>query len=307
MQKIKQPVKIIVMGPTGAGKTSFINLAGGAQLQTSAGLESCTGKIQVAPPFSLDGYSVSLVDTPGFDDTTKSDAQILSIVSEYILSEYDKGNRFSGVIFLHRISDNRVGGTALRNFRFFCQLCGKDALPNGAIVTNMWGEVSEEVGRAREEELVQKDVFFKPALDAGAKMFRHDNTVEGAHAILRQLVANRPRTLLLQKEIIEENKHISETAAGIALLGELALAEQKFREQMRELLKEIDEAIAQNEEEERRELEENRRRLEAQEEQAKADQRMILEAPGRKARGLKKLRNWIVSWIANGGCMSRSP
>ncbi|EMD33869.1 hypothetical protein CERSUDRAFT_97805 [Gelatoporia subvermispora B] len=290
------PVNIMVMGSTGAGKTSFINLASGSELRTSSGLESCTEQIQLASPFTLDGHSVTLVDTPGFDDTTKSDSEILTIITDYVLSEYDKGNRFTGVIYLHRITDNRLGGAALRNFRFFCQLCGNDALPNSALVTNMWNSISLEIAEARESELKQKDIFFKPALDAGAKLLRHDGTVESAHAILRQLITNPPCTLLLQREIIEERKHISETAAGVALLGELALAEQKFREQMRELLKEIDEAIKQNDEADRLELEENRRRLEAQHARREEAERTIKEAPMYKRPTIwRKLRDIISS------------
>ena len=34
---------------------------------------SCTDKIEVSKSFELDGYLITLVDTPGFDDTVKDD------------------------------------------------------------------------------------------------------------------------------------------------------------------------------------------------------------------------------------------
>ena len=50
-------------------------------------MESCTDAIHTSKPFELDGVEVTLVDTPGFDDTNKSDAEILAIVCDYLASE----------------------------------------------------------------------------------------------------------------------------------------------------------------------------------------------------------------------------
>jgi predicted GTPase len=65
----------------------FINLASGSKFLIGGGLSSCTDVVQVSQPFDLDGRRVTLIDTPGFDDTTKSDTDILRIVSEYLASE----------------------------------------------------------------------------------------------------------------------------------------------------------------------------------------------------------------------------
>ena len=45
-----------------------------------------------------------------------------------------------------------MSGSALRNFRFFEQLCG-EAITNSAIVTNMWNLADPAIAKAREEEL----------------------------------------------------------------------------------------------------------------------------------------------------------
>jgi hypothetical protein len=40
-------------------------------------LESCTDAVEISPPFTLNNRTVYLIDTPGFDDTVKSDAGVL--------------------------------------------------------------------------------------------------------------------------------------------------------------------------------------------------------------------------------------
>ena len=51
---------------------------------TSAGLRSCTEAVAATEPFDLDGRKVVLVDTPGFDDTTKSDSDILKLIADFL-------------------------------------------------------------------------------------------------------------------------------------------------------------------------------------------------------------------------------
>jgi hypothetical protein len=59
----------------------FANLVSGSEgLLVGDGLESCTDRVQVARKFELDGRIIELIDTPGFDDTTKSDADVLNMI-----------------------------------------------------------------------------------------------------------------------------------------------------------------------------------------------------------------------------------
>ncbi|OBZ66201.1 GTP-binding protein A [Grifola frondosa] len=273
-----KPVTIAVMGPTGAGKTTFINVASGSDFRVGVGLESCTDAMQFSQPFQLDNYSITLIDTPGFDDTSKTDAEVLNMVTEFFSSQYEKGQLLNGIIYMHRISDNRMGGTAVRNFRFFKQLCGDDFLPSSAIVTNMWGEIAPEVGVVREQELFGKDIFFKSAIDAGASPFRHANTAESAHVILRHLAGSAPKVMLIQKELVDEKKPIYATAAGAALLGEIAEREKKHQERLEELRKEMDEAVKAQDEEDMRELEEARAALAAEQAKLQMQKRLLEEA-----------------------------
>ena len=82
------------------------------------------------------------------------------------LDRHKEGSKLAGVIYFHRISEGRFSGASERNFDTFRRLCGDAALKNAVLVTNMWGEVSGNIGEAREKELSSK--IFKPALDNGA-------------------------------------------------------------------------------------------------------------------------------------------
>lgn len=59
-------------------------MASGDDLLVGAGLRSCTNDVQICRPFELDGRRVTLVDTPGFDDTTKSDTDVLAMIAAFL-------------------------------------------------------------------------------------------------------------------------------------------------------------------------------------------------------------------------------
>jgi len=200
-------------------------------------------------------------------------------VCEYLKSTYSKGKKLHGIIYLHRITDNRMAGTAMRNFRFFQQLCGEDALKNCAIATNMWNQIKTSDGEAREAELFSKDIFFKPAVDRGAKRFRHNNTVESAHNIIRQLLENTPTALAIQRELVDEKKRVFETKAGETLLGEYATLAKKQQEEMDELQKDLEEAQRERDETSRQEIEEALEKLRAEREKLAAEQERIVKSP----------------------------
>ena len=48
------------------------------------GLEPCTADVQLSDEFNLDGRRVILIDTPGFDDTSMSDTEVLQIIAAFL-------------------------------------------------------------------------------------------------------------------------------------------------------------------------------------------------------------------------------
>jgi hypothetical protein len=65
-------------------KLQFINLVASAKLGIGKGLFSCTNVVQKAPSFELGGRWITFIDTPGFDDTTKSDTEILKMIALFL-------------------------------------------------------------------------------------------------------------------------------------------------------------------------------------------------------------------------------
>lgn len=53
-----------------------------------------------------------LVDTPGFDDSTETDTQILMEVTDWLNRAYLADILLSGIFYLHRIIDIKMGGQA---------------------------------------------------------------------------------------------------------------------------------------------------------------------------------------------------
>ena len=154
-----------------------------------------------------------------------------------IPNRYEGGTKLTGIIYIHRISDHRSGGIAGRNFTMFRKLCGKPTSKNVVIVTNMWGGGSRDINEAREREL--RDKLFKPAIEKGAQIARHNNTLQSAHGITRTIIwsakRHRPVPLQIQKELVIKRKDIVETTAGKAIIRELNDQTRRHQAELREV------------------------------------------------------------------------
>jgi hypothetical protein len=129
-------------------------------------------------------------------------------------SSYERGIMLTGLLFLHRISDNRMAKTLLQNTQMFEKLCGSGALQNVIFVTTMWDEVDELTGSMREEKL--RANVWASMIASGSQMARFDATYRSAWQILDQLNGVH-RPLQLQVEMVDEKKALAQTAAGFVL------------------------------------------------------------------------------------------
>ncbi|KAG8531170.1 uncharacterized protein KY384_004528 [Bacidia gigantensis] len=195
-----------------------------------------------------------MIDTPGFDDTNRSDIDTLKTLSSYLSASIANGIRISGIIFLHRISDNRLGNTGFRNLRMFKKLSGTSTWPNTVIGTTMWQTNEYEDGERRERELMGNVNYFGDMLSRGAKLFRiaeHGTGVdEQRHSVLRivsylvQRMSDLPAVELeIQRELVLEGKTLDATAAGREALGDLYHLQQQLARQLEDAQREMQEAI----------------------------------------------------------------
>jgi len=225
------------------------------------------------------GKTLVLVDTPGFNDTYRSKEEIVKTILDWLTTS----RRLSGIIYLHRIVDPRMQGSALSNLRMFQKLCGDEAFRNVVLVTSFWDMIDESVGEAREAELRNKDEYWAKMVRKGSQIKRYNrNDPTSTDQILQTLETFSPRMLKAQKEILIDKKDPRQTDAAVfARLAEM----QDRAEEKRQQVEKEKERIAEEEkarwraaylqrlkdaEEARERAEEDRREKEAREEASRA-------------------------------------
>jgi len=243
-----EDIVIAVMGVTGSGKSTFISKLADQPVTVGHGLESCTTEVGVYSLQYDDGRTIYLVDTPGFDDTTRSDTDVLKDIAFFLSTVYQNNVRLAGIVYLHRITDPRMGGSALKNLYMFQRLCGDRGLSSVILATTMWAslestDAGQEIGRKREEEL-RMPQFWGSMVDRGSKIVKHDGTKESAHSIISELVDKGTQVVLdIQVQLVVENKTLDETSAGQYIQRELLDARKRFEKDIAEYQESMEAAI----------------------------------------------------------------
>ena len=181
-----------------------------------------------------------------------------------------------GVIYLHRITDEKVGGRARRVFKAFSTLCGNEALQNVAIVTTMWDRPDVQPNLAkhelRERRLSEDPKFFQPAIEKHAQVFRHYNTKSSADKIISYLLDKKPIFLRIQKEL-GDGYQVEETEAGQEAIDILKEDIQKHTEQINKLDTVTEELRRQKEKRAQNEVREERKKAVAGKKKAETELR----------------------------------
>ncbi|KAL6298525.1 hypothetical protein BKA93DRAFT_754071 [Sparassis latifolia] len=161
-----------VAGATGTQKMPFINLLA-ANGEVRDGLKSCTQEVCTSK-FDTNGQTMMPVDMPSFDDTHKSQIDILRETVNFlkeICVIYEDGRMRMGVIYMHRISNSG------------------------------WEEAPKAIGEGQERELANKSLFFKDTLDLGARMHRHYNDIALAKFMFQVPLGNIQEPSDVQRDI----------------------------------------------------------------------------------------------------------
>ncbi|KAG9312325.1 P-loop containing nucleoside triphosphate hydrolase protein [Chiua virens] len=149
-------IVIVVMGETGCGKSTFINRASGRATESVGdGLKSYTNDVDSVEFLDREsGRSIVLVDTPGFNGVSLSDRDVLDKVLVWLDNSRKQGKNLSAILYLHRITDNRMEGTPIQKLLMFQKLCGNNALDKVYFATTMWDSLGQnEPGEERMNEL----------------------------------------------------------------------------------------------------------------------------------------------------------
>ena len=158
---------------------------------------------------------------------------------------YRNKTQVSAIIYLHRITDNRLSGSAARNLRMFGKLVGQERAPNVVMVSTMWDAISEgreDVAKARLEQL--KSEYWGPVLEGGAKAMEFYNTPSSAWNIINECYKSQrcstnlqpDNPLLLQRQVVDDKLHLNESEAAKELYSTYQLLLGRQKEQLQRLI-----------------------------------------------------------------------
>ncbi|KAI0397994.1 P-loop containing nucleoside triphosphate hydrolase protein [Xylariaceae sp. FL0594] len=235
----REPIIIVLLGVTGSGKSTFIKQVTGQDVPIGDNLESQTSEVKTYKT-KLFGKEVWFIDTPGFNDTNnveRSDTVVLEAVTKELVKQHHEGRCVNGVIYLHKITDDKMYGSNLQNLRMLQALVGPVSLRNVTIATTKWDMVSQAEGENRERQLKEK--YWKSLTAFGAKVARiHREDKDSYMDIVKDAMKNMGLTLQIVDEI-GSGKSLEETEAGRVLLDSVKKLTEALRKEMQELAEEL--------------------------------------------------------------------
>ncbi|KAF9053205.1 hypothetical protein BJ165DRAFT_1446260 [Panaeolus papilionaceus] len=180
--------RVLIMGPIGAGKSSFIEAFGleGSSKISSNGLDGYTQAISTYKLNNVTdegGSPIYLLDLPGFADTKISELAIVSMLQSWMK---DNDIIFSRILYLTPITSTRMPGSQRQVLKTFHGLTGVKTAENVTIVTTMWDNIGGEHAMKRAEQNYQQlqSDLWKNFIQEGAQMMQFHNMKESALSIL---------------------------------------------------------------------------------------------------------------------------
>jgi len=173
----------------------------------------------------------------------RSDVEVLEDIARWMTKKgHLRQKLLDGLIFLHPITLNRVGGSERRRTRLLEKILGPGAYKRVIIATTMWEVLSADYNVERRLRGrtgaggVWHDMTFQ-----GASLLKHSNTRESAHRIIQMIVDMADRSGVvetqLQIELRTNKNRINDTAVGRELKSQLemdiALLKQELAEHRR--------------------------------------------------------------------------
>jgi len=174
-----------------------------------------------------DMRKIVLIDTPGFDDDVRSDVEILEAIAVWMAKRDGvKGQLLDGLIFLHPITLNRVGGSGRNRTRLLEKILGRDAYKRVIIATTMWGDLKDpSSAQKRLDGRIQAGGVWNEMHSKGAQLVQHENNDKSAHKIIRNLVFKADKfgkmEPLLHTELKKHKGRVVKTSAGRELKKQL--------------------------------------------------------------------------------------
>jgi hypothetical protein len=185
------------------------------------------------------------VDTPGFDDTYRSDTDILHEISYWLADNYSKSRKLAGIIYLHDMKHDRMTRSAMVNLAMFQNLCGEDCLSNVVLTTTKWSTQAEELIRQKEHEveLTTSDSFWGLLVRKGVRVRQYDRTYDCALSIIEMLETKKSVVLDIQHQLIDEGKTLAETSAGRKLEEDINRERERHQKELQAVTDSVEAAL----------------------------------------------------------------
>ncbi|EWC47043.1 hypothetical protein DRE_03805 [Drechslerella stenobrocha 248] len=276
---------VAIMGETGAGKSSFIKALGGLDENGNPptvghNLNSTTKKVAwYSAGAGKKGFYI--LDTPGFDDSYMSDFEILEGLTLELATIYKEARPLTGVIYVHDISKEKMGGTSHKSLKTFQKLVGETSLKNVVLVTTHWPRFFTGKQLVREKEL--RTTFWASMLARGSQILRHDGSHKSALRIVKMLLERKPVVIRIVEQTVEDGLPIGQTDAGSVVREGLNEMETRLVEEIASVNEEMAE-LKKRQKQMQNEADKATGRLEQQWKQSSQEQRDAIE------RQLKALR-----------------
>ncbi|KAL2060286.1 hypothetical protein VTL71DRAFT_9681 [Oculimacula yallundae] len=289
---------VLLMGTTGAGKSFFINKLKEGATVIGDDLYSCTATCQLVLT-RIGRTNVAVIDCPGFNDTYRSDTDILEEIAKVLSTQYlyQRRLKLRGILWLRDITRTKMEGSDVRTLRLFSQLVGKAAFRHIVFVSTKWGTPDNHVQKLANEkrETQLKEDFWQAMIYGGSNAQRFLGTRASAEGIVSQLVgAVEPVAIQIQVELMDQELPLSATAAGMVLAPDVDSALKDWESRIRDIKARL--KVAANGVEYGRLLQ-DMKNAEHEQEAAKLEKEKLLEKVGSKVKQskVKKASTWQTS------------
>ena len=195
------------------------------------GLMSGTRHVNEAALY-IGSTQINLVDTPGFNDSELEDEDIYYKLLDWLKAFHERGQKFSGLLYLHPINKTREKGSDVRSLKVFRRLVGESNYNNIVIGLTFCDLESPEVVASRERTLRESPDFWASMIAAGASVTRISSDKDECIALVARMAQMRTVNLQATKEMFEENRTAAQTSGMEEMQDHEELKMIRMREEM---------------------------------------------------------------------------
>lgn len=185
--------------------------------------------------FQHKGRTIHLIDTPGINDTARTELDVLKEIAFWLSAAHDNGIQLNGIVYLHSIAVPKWAASCAKATTLLKAICGPQNYASIVLATTHWSSVPTEVGNKRHKELDESENMWGSLRKGGAELQYHSSGKLSAMKIINHLMARPKCTMAIQRELNSPGLKLSETEAGqeiVELWGEqLSVLEREIREQ----------------------------------------------------------------------------